>query len=435
MDPVQRTLGVYERIAPEYARAWFGERNLETTLERFLALLPEPGDVLDAGCGPGRDVLAMAGRGVRAIGVDLSPAMLAEARSRVPGGVFRRMDLRALRYPDASFDGAWACASLHHLSADGATLALAELARVLRPGGVLGLIVERGEGEGPDHLGRHLRRWTEPELACEVEAAGLAVLGLEAESSIRATLAPDRPRQWLHLFASRRAEKRSRGWRADCPFCPECRFELIHGLPLAGAESILWGDRALWLALDVAPVVPAHLLLVSTDHHPCFGAAPPELDGELRAGQRRARRLLAAAGPGPVVFMEHGPARPRGAGACIEHAHWHCLATALPVRAEVERRLGPGRPAGLPELRALYQAGRSYLYLEDGGAGGPGHVFEVEEEELPSQFLREVVASLQGEEVWRWQVACAREPVQQARRALLDRLIPALDALDEQPGA
>jgi SAM-dependent methyltransferase len=107
-----------------------------------LALLDlHDGDrVLDAGCGTGEDVQALAaivGPSGRAVGVDRSARMIAEARRRCgdagPQLRFLAGDVRRLRFPDAAFDACRADRVLQHLGDPRA--ALAEMARVVRPGG------------------------------------------------------------------------------------------------------------------------------------------------------------------------------------------------------------------------------------------------------------------------------------------------------------
>ena len=96
------------------------------------------GDVLDFGCGAGRIAAALVRHGARVTGVDVSAAMLAIARARVPGAAFVLGDGATLPLPDAAFDLALAVDSFPFLVQTGAIGAqLAEIARVLRPGGRL----------------------------------------------------------------------------------------------------------------------------------------------------------------------------------------------------------------------------------------------------------------------------------------------------------
>jgi SAM-dependent methyltransferase len=108
---------------------------------RSYALLdPHPGEsMLDVGCGTGDDVLALArlvGPEGRAVGVDASATMIAEATRRAAetevAAEFVRMDARRLTFPDATFDGVRAERLLQHVPDPDA--ALAEMVRVAKPG-------------------------------------------------------------------------------------------------------------------------------------------------------------------------------------------------------------------------------------------------------------------------------------------------------------
>ena len=89
--------------------------------------------LLDAACGTGRYSTWLAARGHRIIGVDRSSAMLEKARQKVPAGDFRLGDLEALPLEPASVDHAVCALALVHLPE--VDKAVAELARVVRPGG------------------------------------------------------------------------------------------------------------------------------------------------------------------------------------------------------------------------------------------------------------------------------------------------------------
>lgn len=95
--------------------------------------LRAPVRALDVGCGSGRHLAALAGRGAALFGVDLDSGALAAARR---AGAVARADLRALPFAAASFGAAWCWYStLASLDEAGIREALAEVARVLSPGG------------------------------------------------------------------------------------------------------------------------------------------------------------------------------------------------------------------------------------------------------------------------------------------------------------
>ena len=104
----------------------------EPTMHRLLDPLPVS-TVLDAACGTGRHSGYLAARGHRIIGVDRSAAMLARARAKLPQSDFREGDLEALPLASASVDVAVCALALVHLAEP--DRAVAELARVVRPGG------------------------------------------------------------------------------------------------------------------------------------------------------------------------------------------------------------------------------------------------------------------------------------------------------------
>ena len=93
--------------------------------------------VVDLGCGAGRDYPAFAERGIDYLGVDASEGMLTVARERFPEATFEAQDLCALDLPARSFDGAFANASLQHVPTPALPNALTSIYACLRPGGVL----------------------------------------------------------------------------------------------------------------------------------------------------------------------------------------------------------------------------------------------------------------------------------------------------------
>jgi ubiquinone/menaquinone biosynthesis C-methylase UbiE len=91
-------------------------------------------DILDAGCGAGDYSAAFARLGARPWGFDLSMGSLALAKKKTPQGIFTQASLSALPYSDEAFDVLWVWGVLHYVPQT--DFALAEIARVLRPGGI-----------------------------------------------------------------------------------------------------------------------------------------------------------------------------------------------------------------------------------------------------------------------------------------------------------
>ncbi len=134
----RRVRAEYDALAPHYERRWSGyiAASVEETLNRVRLLRGER--VLDVGCGTGVLLERILDRcpDSRVSGVDLSPAMVAQARRRLPQRVTLEVaDAEALPFPAHSFDLAMSVSSFHFWPAP--RRALAELRRVLRPGGRL----------------------------------------------------------------------------------------------------------------------------------------------------------------------------------------------------------------------------------------------------------------------------------------------------------
>lgn len=119
-------------------------------LERVVDLAGED-PILDLGCGPGHVAAFLADTGASVSGVDVSPAMVALAKETHPDLDFAVGDLRSLLRPRSA--PAWgavlALQSLLHLAPSELAPAVAEMGRVLRPGGSLLLTVVVGDRVRP----------------------------------------------------------------------------------------------------------------------------------------------------------------------------------------------------------------------------------------------------------------------------------------------
>jgi SAM-dependent methyltransferase len=221
----------------ERARGGYG-----VVVEVLIDMLAPPagGAVLEVGCGSGaltRRLARRTGPETRIVALDVNAYMLREAAglARREGLAeriaFRAGDAEALPFPDASFDAALTCTVLEEVDAD---RALAELARVVRPGGRVGVAVRADDVPYWDSL--PLR----PELRAKIIAQGtpgaseggcddaslyrrFRALGL-ADVQMGPRLAVDRP------------EAGMRGWQAG--------FEAASLAMLDAAEGAEWRTAA-----------------------------------------------------------------------------------------------------------------------------------------------------------------------------------------------
>jgi SAM-dependent methyltransferase len=132
-----RTLAHYQRNAESF---WQGTRDHDVT-QNYAALLDALGGrrglrILDFGCGPGRDLAAFRALGQLPVGLDGCQAFAELARAHAGCEVLHQ-NFFALDLGERRFDGVFANASLFHVPRALLPAVLAELARVLVPGGVL----------------------------------------------------------------------------------------------------------------------------------------------------------------------------------------------------------------------------------------------------------------------------------------------------------
>ena len=126
----------FESVATEWAELVRGDGDaaFAWNAPAFLELVPDPGEItLDLGCGEGRLARELVRRGHRVVGVDASETLVRLAAEADPESEYRVADAADLPLADKSVDLVVAFMTLMDI-ADAAT-AIAESARVLRPGG------------------------------------------------------------------------------------------------------------------------------------------------------------------------------------------------------------------------------------------------------------------------------------------------------------
>ncbi len=152
------TQSSYDCVAEEYARRVYGELAGKPFDRKLLDWLIEKvggrGVIGDIGCGPGQIARYLSDHGAAACGVDLSPGMLAQARTLNPDLEFTQADMRTLAgLSDGAYGGIAAFYSIIHIPEADLAQAFAAFKRVLQPGGIVLLAF---------HLGaevKHLDEW------------------------------------------------------------------------------------------------------------------------------------------------------------------------------------------------------------------------------------------------------------------------------------
>jgi len=124
------------------------DRRQAETEERLRRLLVLRGDerALDVGTGAGAIALALAPSVASVVGVDVVPELLAEARRRAPANVsFVEADAAALPFGHGEFELVASARVFHHVPRP--ELVLAEMTRVLRPGGTMLVVDQLAPGD------------------------------------------------------------------------------------------------------------------------------------------------------------------------------------------------------------------------------------------------------------------------------------------------
>ncbi|MBI9052138.1 MAG: class I SAM-dependent methyltransferase [Anaerolineaceae bacterium] len=184
-NPIQINRNTYDHIASHFARttAWM-DADFIARAKHFIQQLPPQTTLLDLGCGPGRDLSWFTQQGIDAIGADLSYGMLKEAQQAGISNLCQ-MEMRHLPFADHSFSGVWCNAALIHIPKGDIPTTLAEIRRVLLPGGRFCVSIQQGSGEKIERhslLGnrRFLARYALEEMREYITQAGFVVCSQEA---------------------------------------------------------------------------------------------------------------------------------------------------------------------------------------------------------------------------------------------------------------
>jgi SAM-dependent methyltransferase len=149
---------------------WYrGRRRIISSVVRRLEL-PPGAEILDAGCGSGRNMVDLARYGP-VTGLEIADASITWARNRGIGEIVKGSITEA-PFPDDRFDFAVCLDVLEHI--DEELAALRELRRILRPGGRLLVTVPAYQSLWSEHdvINHHKRRYTRASLASVATAAG-----------------------------------------------------------------------------------------------------------------------------------------------------------------------------------------------------------------------------------------------------------------------
>jgi ubiquinone/menaquinone biosynthesis C-methylase UbiE len=155
MSTPSQVRNAYDTVAQDYASRFSDELSRKPfdrlLLDQFAGMAKSqegsgsPNLVADLGCGPGHTTAYLARNGLTMLGLDLSPALIAEAHARHPGLSFLEADMLHLPLPAAAASGAIAFYSIVHFSPAQLSQAFSEMHRILSPGAPLLLSFHIGD--------------------------------------------------------------------------------------------------------------------------------------------------------------------------------------------------------------------------------------------------------------------------------------------------
>ncbi len=202
----------YDTVAAAYVRRVKAPAELDPLSRAMLAAFAELaraarlGPVADLGCGPGKVTAHLAGLGVPAFGVDLSPKMVGLAQRAYPGVRFAVGSMTALPIGDGALGGILAYYSVHHTPPEVLPLVFSEFRRTLAPGGHLMVAGHVGNGERlrPTHAyGGHPVSYESHLLPPDRIAGALEQAGFDVTARLLREPGEGAPRRAAHLTARR----------------------------------------------------------------------------------------------------------------------------------------------------------------------------------------------------------------------------------------
>ncbi|QIE54147.1 class I SAM-dependent methyltransferase [Pikeienuella piscinae] len=202
MSGDEATLRFYDREGANYA-IWAAPSGEYVSLDRFIAMSPADGRLLDYGCGGGWAAKRMLDAGRRVDAFDGSAALAGEA-AKLTG-----LNVNVMRFEQFAesglYAGVWASFCLLHAPREAMPGNLTRIERALLPGGVFYLGLKRGAGETRDSLGRFYTYFERDEIVKLLEDTGFHNIEIHENKGGGYDGVPE---QVMHILCKKPAEAR-----------------------------------------------------------------------------------------------------------------------------------------------------------------------------------------------------------------------------------
>ena len=187
------SIDYYDRYAVPYYEETV-DFSMEGQLERFIELLPESADVLELGCGSGRDTVFLEEEGCVVTAMDGSEKMC-ELASIHAGKEVLHLKVEDMEFDDV-FHGIWACAVLGHFTPDEVKGVMDKILKALKDDGILYFSVKKGERNGK-YNGRYFYDYDREALNNLLDAfPNIKVLDIWKTNDVRA----DKSDRWFNVL-------------------------------------------------------------------------------------------------------------------------------------------------------------------------------------------------------------------------------------------
>jgi len=181
--------------------------------------------------------------------------------------------------------------------------------------------------------------------------------------------------------------------------CNYCANILYHNAdyPQECWDKVIYETKNFVVTPTVGALIEGWVLIISKRHVTAMGALTKDELYELKELTIKIKNLVVSTYGAAVVF-EHGPACEGTTFGCgIDHAHFHVVPLQIPLAQLIEEELRSTNMweiiADIRELLGIHRRKASYLYILENGEN-QGRVACLDE--VPSQFMRRVIASFLG---------------------------------------